>query len=46
MKKISNPNHDKNHENFPEAPVDELGFMLWKAELSKELLSFWKSMQK
>ena len=25
-------------------PNEELGFMIWKAELNKELMSFWKSM--
>lgn len=46
MKKIGNLHHDKNHVNTPEFPSEDLGFMLWKAELSKELLSFWKSMKK
>lgn len=27
-----------------ERSSDELSFLLWKAELSKELLSFWKNM--
>ena len=46
MKKIGNLCHEKIHENPLDAPSDELGFMLWKSELSKELLPFWKSMQK
>ena len=28
----------------PNTPNGELGFMIWKAELNKELMSFWKSM--
>ena len=28
----------------PNTPKEELGFMIWKAELNKELMSFWKSM--
>jgi len=27
-------------------PSEELEFLLWKAELNKELLSFWKSMSR
>ena len=33
----------KNHKQ--DAPEDDLDFMLWKTELNKELLSFWKSLQ-
>ena len=31
-------------ENEMEKPEEDLQFLLWKAELNKELLSFWKSM--
>lgn len=27
----------------PKTPEEDLRFILWKAELNKELLSFWKS---
>jgi len=33
-------------ENDNEFHDEELKFILWKAELNKELLSFWKSMTK
>jgi len=36
------PIHDK--PTRPNGPKEELGFMLWKAELNKELMSFWKSL--
>jgi hypothetical protein len=32
----------KDRESFSEADPD---FMVWKAELNRELLSFWKSLQ-
>lgn len=43
MKKIY-----KNHEYHKEINKnnEELAFMLWQAELNKELLSFWKSILK
>jgi hypothetical protein len=28
------------------SPEEELSFLLWKAELNKELLCFWKSISK
>ena len=28
----------------PNESKEELGFMIWKAELNKELMSFWKSL--
>jgi len=34
----------KNKNGSDGIPSDELSFLLWKAELSKELLSFWKNM--
>ena len=36
--KLKNINNKK-----PETPEEDLRFILWKAELNKELLSFWKS---
>ena len=33
-----------NRPTKPHAPNEEFGFILWKAELNKELTSFWKSM--
>jgi len=33
-------------ENNDEFQEEELKFIIWKAELNKELLSFWKSMTK
>jgi hypothetical protein len=38
VKKISLIEHEM------EKPEEDLQFLLWKAELNKELLSFWKSM--
>jgi hypothetical protein len=42
MKKIGKPDHMK-EPNF-EKPNEELAFLLWKAELNKELFAFWKSL--
>ena len=42
MKKVQKPDYMKNHEC--ENSNDELAFLLWKAELNKEILSFWKSL--
>lgn len=36
--KLKNINNKK-----PEIPEEDLRFILWKAGLNKELLSFWKS---
>jgi hypothetical protein len=44
MKKIERPAYIKQHEN--ENSNEELAFLLWKAELNKELTSFWKSLFK
>ena len=52
MRKINKPDkldsmksvHDK--PTNPHESVEELGFMLWKAELNKELMSFWKALIK
>jgi len=39
MKKIEKPGHMKNCESN-----EDLSFVLWKAELNKELMAFWKSL--
>ncbi len=48
MNKNGELNNLKNKRNSfeknDEIQDDELKFILWKAELNKELLSFWKSM--
>jgi len=44
MKKIQKPKYMEEHEF--ENPSDELAFLLYKAEMNKELLSFWKSLLK
>ena len=48
MKKYGELNNVKNKRNNygknDEYQDEELKFILWKAELNKELLSFWKSM--
>lgn len=44
---ISNYKNKKGlRENEPDHNDEELKFVLWKAELNKELLSFWKKMIK
>lgn len=42
MKKNGGINHLKTKGNIQESP-EELKFVLWKAELNKELMAFWKS---
>jgi hypothetical protein len=44
MKKIDKPDHMKKPDF--ENPGEELAFLLWKAELDKEILAFWKSLIK
>lgn len=44
MKKPGDINKIKNGSLKP--PEEDLQFILWKAELNKELLEFWKSMLK
>ena len=39
-------NKFRNKGNIEDIPSEELSFLLWKAELNKELLSFWKSISK
>ena len=43
MKRIQKPDHMNDKY---EAPCDDLAFTLWKAELNKELLAFWKALTK
>ena len=38
MKKIERPEHMKDYND------ENLSFVLWKAELNKELMAFWKSL--
>ena len=40
---ILNERNPNNVRDKADTREDDLGFMLWKAELNKELLSFWKS---
>ena len=42
---LHNKNHKMKEPEF-ENSDEELKFILWKAELNKELLSFWKSITK
>ncbi|UCB58622.1 MAG: hypothetical protein JSV67_08485 [Thermoplasmatales archaeon] len=44
MRKIDKPKYMNEHEF--ENSSEELAFLLYKAELNKELLSFWKSLLK
>ena len=46
MKRYGDINDIKSKENIIKSPEDELQFILWKAELNKELMAFWKSMFK
>ncbi len=46
MKKYDELNNLKSKDNVPPAPKEELEFMLWKAELNKELMEFWKAITK
>jgi hypothetical protein len=46
MKKYGEINHLKSKGDIHESPIDELEFILWKAELNKELMAFWKSISK
>jgi len=39
MRKIEKPGHMKKYENN-----EDIGFVLWKAELNKELAAFWKAL--
>lgn len=44
MKKYGGINNLKSKNDIPGSPEEELQFILWKAELNKELMAFWKSM--
>jgi len=38
MKKIERPEHIRGHN------TEDLSFVLWKSELNKELMAFWKAL--
>ena len=44
MKRIEKPDYFK--EPKFDSPEEELAFLLWRAELNKEILAFWKSLIK
>jgi hypothetical protein len=46
MKKYGEINNLKSKDGIPDSPEEELQFILWKAELNKELMAFWKSLSK
>jgi len=46
MKRYEEINSLKSKDDIPKSPEEELKFILWKAELNKELMAFWKSMFK
>jgi len=46
MKKPQEIKNYRNKEEYFDSSDDELKFILWRAEMSKELLSFWKSISK
>jgi hypothetical protein len=46
MKKYGGINKPKPKEDIPISREEELKFILWKAELNKELMAFWKSLIK
>ena len=47
MKKYGEINNLKTKGNIPNfSEGEELKFILWKAELNKELMEFWKSITK
>ena len=43
MKKYGELNNLKSKDNVHPAPEEELEFILWTAELNKELMAFWES---
>jgi len=46
MKKSLDIKNYRNKEEYYDSSDDELKFILWREEMSKELLSFWKSISK
>ena len=46
MKKYIELNKIKPLEKYHYSPDDDLEFILWKAELNKELMAFWKALTK
>jgi hypothetical protein len=45
MRRMGHIGYIRSKEDVDAASSEELSFLLWKAELNKELLSFWKSMK-
>jgi len=43
VKRYGELNDLKSKDNVHPAPEEELEFILWTAELNKELMAFWKS---
>ena len=46
MNKYGGINKPKPRDETPISPEEELKFILWKSELNKELMPFWKSISK
>ena len=46
MRKYGELSNPKSRDNAPSSPEEELEFILWKAELNKELMEFWKAITK
>ena len=46
MKKFGELSNSKPKEKEIPSPKEELEFILWKAELNKELMEFWKAITK
>jgi hypothetical protein len=44
MKKCGELNKFNSKDKTPNPPQDDLKFILWKAELNKELMAFWKAL--
>jgi hypothetical protein len=44
LRRMGHIGYVKSRDNDDEITPEELCFLLWKAELNKELLSFWKAM--
>jgi len=45
MKKYEGVNKNKPKSEVPMSQDEDLEFSIWKAELNKELLAFWKSIK-
>jgi len=46
MKKYRGIKHLKSKDDIKEFSEEDLKFILWKAELNKELMAFWNSISK